>query len=75
MVNLAHSWGANIRLIRKAKGLTQKQLADAIGLTQSAVSQWEGGEAAPTVQNQLKIAKALGVTARGLFPYPTEKVA
>jgi transcriptional regulator with XRE-family HTH domain len=75
MVDVSHQWGAAIRLVREAKGMTQKQLAAAIGVTQSAVSQWEGGESSPSVKNQLKIASALGVTARGLFAYPTENVA
>lgn len=52
-----------IRESRKAKGLSQKQLADAIGVTPSAISQYEiksGTE--PSLKNLSKIAKALDVS-------------
>ena len=36
--------GEQIAAARRAKGLTQKQLADALGVTDKAVSKWERGE-------------------------------
>ena len=35
--------GEQIAAARRAKGLTQKQLADALGVTDKAVSKWERG--------------------------------
>lgn len=39
--------GEQIAAARRAKGLTQKQLADALGVTDKAVSKWERGEVQP----------------------------
>lgn len=36
-----------IRALRKALGLTQRQLADKVGVHESAVSQWERGARKP----------------------------
>lgn len=35
--------GDRIRMLRQAKGLNQSQLADAVGVSREAVSQWESG--------------------------------
>ena len=35
--------GATIKAIREAKGITQTQLAEMIGVTGKAVSKWETG--------------------------------
>lgn len=63
-------WGTNIRNQRICKGLTQVKLAAILGVDQTAVSAWERGAKAPTVDNQLAIARALGVDARLIFAYP-----
>lgn len=48
-----------LKRLRKMNGISQCQLADAIGVTQGAVSQWERGEVRPTLENLIAIAKAL----------------
>lgn len=40
---LMETMGDRIRTLREARKLTQEQLAKAVGVTKSAVSQWEGG--------------------------------
>ena len=41
--------GALIRALRQQKNLTQRQLADAIGVSDKAVSKWERGCGAPDI--------------------------
>lgn len=47
---------------RKEKGMTQKQLADILGVTDKAVSKWERGNGQPDIQFLEPLADALGVT-------------
>lgn len=63
-------WGNSIRLQRKVIRMSQVELAAALGVTQSTVSRWENGEIAPTVENQLAIARVLRSDARILFAFP-----
>lgn len=52
--------GAKIRQLREQRGMTQKQLADALGLSQVAICLWETGENVPTIQNLYRLADILG---------------
>ena len=65
--------GCAIRARRLELGMRQLDLACAVGVTKSAVSQWERGETLPTYKISPKLAKALGMNARDLF-YPLEEV-
>jgi len=56
-----------IRKKREAKGLTQDQLADALGVDQTAVSQWERGVTLPRADKLPELAKLLGCTIDELF--------
>ena len=53
--------GDNIRRHRKAKGFTQAQLADAVGLTEGAIRHYESGIRAVKPELLEEIAKALEV--------------
>lgn len=44
---------------RKAKGMTQQELARAMGVDQAVVSRWESGKATPSAANRAKIATLL----------------
>ena len=46
--------------LRKAKGLTQKELAQASSLTQSVIARLESKKATPQLDTLLKVASALG---------------
>ena len=48
-----------IKQARKAQGLSQKALAEAVGVSVQAVSQWEGGESGVSVESMHLLAKAL----------------
>ena len=50
-----------IREARKAQGYTQQRLAELVGITQGAVSQWEKGETRPAMKMLPALSKALGV--------------
>ena len=46
---------------RLAKGLTQAQLAEAIGVKPTQIANWEQGARKPKVGALMKIADALGI--------------
>lgn len=58
----AKQFGEFISAERAAKGLTQKELAEKLGVTDKAVSKWERGVCLPDVAKFDDIAAALGVT-------------
>lgn len=53
--------GSRIKKLRKAAGLTQKQLALMCGISQSYLADLEGGRFSPSLQKLSAIANALGV--------------
>jgi transcriptional regulator with XRE-family HTH domain len=53
--------GKNIRRLRKARGLTQEQLAEEAGMAMRYLSGVERGEENPTLRFLVMIADALGV--------------
>jgi transcriptional regulator with XRE-family HTH domain len=59
--------GARIRAARIAAGLTQEGLARAVGVSRSAVAQWETGRAGQVGANLARLAAALGVSAAHLL--------
>ena len=69
------SFGEKLRELRKAKGLSQQQLADATGLSQNAISQWEANAREPGWSAVQALATALGVdcTAFAVSPEPVPK--
>ncbi len=54
--------GNLIKEIRKEKGLTQKQLADILHITDRAVSKWERGLSAPDISLLEPLAQVLDIT-------------
>jgi transcriptional regulator with XRE-family HTH domain len=54
--------GLFISSIRKERILTQKELADKIGVTDKAVSRWETGKGFPDVSLLLSLGEVLGVS-------------
>jgi len=61
-----HNLGATIRKLRGAKGLTQDQLATAVGMMRSNISRIEAAKHRPTLETLEKIAKALRVSVADL---------
>jgi transcriptional regulator with XRE-family HTH domain len=48
-----------IRNARKAAGLSQDALAEAVGVSQQTVGKWEAGTRRPTVDNLVAMAAAM----------------
>ena len=56
-----------IKEFRESLGLSQKQLADALGLDRTTVNKWESGNNMPTVATLSKIAAFFDVTTDQLL--------
>jgi len=52
-----------IRDLREARGLTQKELAQQVGVSALSVYNWEGGRKVPGGLHLFKLANVLGVAA------------
>lgn len=59
--------GRVIRDLRRRDHLTQKELADRIGVTEQAVSKWETDRACPDVSLMVPLARQFGVSLDQLF--------
>ena len=66
------SVGENIRRYRKLRGMTQAQLAEAVGLTEGAVRHYESGIRAVKPEVLGSIANTLGVSVNALKDYGVE---
>ena len=53
----------NIRIARKAKGLTQKELAAMVGVTQGNLSSWETDRWKPDIDTLKKLCEILECSA------------
>jgi transcriptional regulator with XRE-family HTH domain len=60
--------GRLIREARKRAGLTQSELARAVGVQKAAVCRWERAYRAPPHDMLIAVAKALGVRPAALVP-------
>ncbi|MBQ8920939.1 MAG: helix-turn-helix transcriptional regulator [Oscillospiraceae bacterium] len=59
--------GATIRQLRHEQNITQEQLAEALGITSRAVSQWECGRTAPDISQLPALANFFDVTTDRLL--------
>jgi len=57
----AYEIGREVRRQREASALTQRQLADRAGMTQSVITRLEAGGTEPTLATLDRVAKALGL--------------
>lgn len=51
-----------LRRLRKAKGHTQRSFAAQLGISNVAVSHWEGGMAQPSADRLKSVARVLGTS-------------
>jgi transcriptional regulator with XRE-family HTH domain len=59
--------GAHLAALRRAAGLTQAELADAIGVPQTNIAFWEFSDKPPRSDVLPRLATALGVTVEALL--------
>lgn len=59
--------GAFILQLRKEKNMTQKDLAEYLGITDRAISKWENGRGMPDVSLMKPLCDALGITVSELL--------
>ncbi len=52
--------GAELQRLRKSEDLTQRDLAELLGVSNSIVSDWERGKRYPSRNNQRKLEKLYG---------------
>ncbi len=61
------SIGTKIAFYRKAKGITQEDLAEQLGISAQAVSKWENDIACPDIQLLVPLSKIFGTTTDELL--------
>lgn len=59
--------GKAIRQVREMRGLSMEELAQIVGVTDGAISQWETGRFSPRQHHQVAVARALDVPWSTLF--------
>lgn len=65
-------FGENLFTLMRAKGITQKELAKAVGVTAATLSSYKNGTKSPTLPVAAAIAKELGVSLDWLCGMNTE---
>ena len=61
--------GGHIAALRKARGLTQEQLAAQLGVSAPAVSKWETNSSCPDITLLCPLARALGTNVDTLLQF------
>lgn len=72
MGSLAEQFGKQVRQRRKARGLTQAQLAEAASMSEEWVRRIERGAGSPSFDAIEVLAEALGVSVADLFSTMTK---
>lgn len=57
----------HIKEAREKSGMSQQTLADALNITQGAISQWEKGDSTPRADKLVQLAQILGCTVDELL--------
>ena len=67
--------GNEIQLLREERGLSQKELANLVGVTTGNVAEWEADESEPSLAELSRLSKALNVSSDVLLDATTEVAA
>ena len=60
-------FGEKLQQLRKSRGLTQEELAQALFVSRTAVSKWESGRGYPSIDSLKEISKYFSVTVDDLL--------
>ena len=71
---MGDKFNENLRIAREKRNMTQKELADIIGVAKSTYSLYESGNREPNVQTIKRIADALSVSADTLLGLNIEPI-
>lgn len=63
----------NVKQLRKSRGFTQEQLAEALGVTTGAVYKWENGLAMPEIKMLVELADFFEISVDFLLDYEVQK--
>ena len=73
MFDMSKNLGLSLEYLRKARGLTQAQLARISGIPRTTLSHMESGEGNPSLKTLSKLALVLGVAYEELIMRPKPK--
>ena len=65
--NIKQKVAENIRLYRKKANLTQKQLAQKLGVQNTAVSNWENGQNSIDTELLFRVCDIFGITINQIY--------
>jgi len=64
---MQNNFGQNLSKLRKAKGLTQQELADVMKTKRCNIGAYEEGRAEPNLELYLRLCDFLNIDAHSLF--------
>jgi len=70
----AEWFAGRLKELREAAGMSQKELAERVGVLREAVARWEAGNREPSWGNVLALAAALGVTCEAFNQEPADRM-
>ena len=71
--SLTYKLGSKIRILRKAAGLTQEQLAEMVDVSVNFIGYIERGQRAPSISTLEQIAQGLDVSLKDLFEFSEDE--
>ena len=66
---------ANLRMLRKKKGISQKKLGEALGLSQQTINKYENHNVEPDIYMLMKVADFFEVSVDFLIGHTTKEDA
>ncbi len=68
------TFGNNLQALRESQGLSQKELANQVGVSTGMIAEWESDESSPNLAELSRLSKVLDVSADALLIVTPEEV-